>query len=93
MTVGPLTLTADTFVPHPLHATERSWTETNCYVDVWIEVLHALGLDPRLPEALLTKAATQEDRDFSVLERDYRAALAANPTFEADGAPMDAAEP
>ena len=22
------------------------WTETNCYVDVWIEVLHALGLDP-----------------------------------------------
>ena len=46
MTVGPLTLTADTFVPHPLHASERSWTETNCYVDVWIEVLHALGLDP-----------------------------------------------
>jgi len=34
------------FVPHPLHATERTWTETNCYVDVWIEVLHALGLDP-----------------------------------------------
>jgi len=34
------------FVPHPLHATERIWTETNCYVDVWIEVLHALGLDP-----------------------------------------------
>ena len=46
MTVGPLSLTAATFVPHPLHATERSWTETNCYVDVWIEVLHALGLDP-----------------------------------------------
>jgi hypothetical protein len=22
------------------------WTETNCYVDLWIEVLHALGLDP-----------------------------------------------
>jgi hypothetical protein len=44
--VGPLSLTAETFVPHPLHASERSWTETNCYVDVWIEVLHALGLDP-----------------------------------------------
>ncbi len=39
-------LTAAGFVPHPLHATERTWTETNCYVDVWIEVLHALGLDP-----------------------------------------------
>jgi hypothetical protein len=22
------------------------WTETNCYVDLWIELLHALGLDP-----------------------------------------------
>jgi hypothetical protein len=40
------TLTAAGFRPHPLHATERTWTETNCYVDVWIEVLHALGLDP-----------------------------------------------
>jgi len=42
----PAGLTAAGFVPHPLHATERTWTETNCYVDVWIEVLHALGLDP-----------------------------------------------
>jgi hypothetical protein len=41
-----LPLTAATFTPHPLHASERAWTETNCYVDVWIEVLAALGLDP-----------------------------------------------
>jgi hypothetical protein len=34
------------YQPHPLHATDRTWTETNCYVDVWIELLHALGLDP-----------------------------------------------
>jgi len=39
-------LSAAGFTPHPLHATERTWTETNCYVDVWIEVLYALGLDP-----------------------------------------------
>ena len=32
--------------PHPLHASERTWTETNCYVDLWIELLHALDLDP-----------------------------------------------
>lgn len=32
--------------PHPLHATERTWTETNCYVDLWIELLHVLGVDP-----------------------------------------------
>jgi len=46
MTQSLLPLTAATFAPHPLHASERTWTETNCYVDVWIEVLHALGLDP-----------------------------------------------
>jgi len=31
---------------HPLHDPARAWPETNCYVDLWIEVLHALGLDP-----------------------------------------------
>jgi len=39
-------LDVDNFVPHWLHAGERTWTETNCYVDVWIEVLNSLGLDP-----------------------------------------------
>jgi hypothetical protein len=37
---------ASSFRPHELHATERTWTETNCYVDLWIELLHALDLDP-----------------------------------------------
>lgn len=31
---------------HPLHRGERIWLETNCYVDLWIEALHARGLDP-----------------------------------------------
>ena len=31
---------------HALHAPERNWPETNCYVDVWVELLHDLGLDP-----------------------------------------------
>jgi hypothetical protein len=31
---------------HPLHGHERDFRETNCYVDVWIELLHALGLEP-----------------------------------------------
>ena len=34
------------YTPHPLHADDRTWPETNCYVDLWIEVLHAQGLDP-----------------------------------------------
>ena len=35
-----------TYVPHALHQGERSWAETNCYVDLWIEVLHANGMEP-----------------------------------------------
>jgi len=31
---------------HALHAEERVWVEKNCYVDIWIEVIHALGCDP-----------------------------------------------
>ncbi|HMJ15531.1 MAG TPA: DUF1839 family protein, partial [Polyangiaceae bacterium] len=31
---------------HALHSGDRAWLETNCYVDLWIEVVHALGLDP-----------------------------------------------
>jgi hypothetical protein len=41
---GPLDPSA--YVPHELHSTERAWTESNCYIDVWVEILHALGLDP-----------------------------------------------
>ena len=35
-----------TYVPHYLHGETRAWVETNCYIDVWIEVLSALGLEP-----------------------------------------------
>jgi len=31
---------------HALHAEERDWVEKNCYIDIWIEVLHAQGLEP-----------------------------------------------
>lgn len=46
-----------TFRPHPLHGADRCWTETNCYIDLWIEVLHALGLPP---EAALGFTAAQD---------------------------------
>ena len=36
--------------PHKLHAADRTWPETNCYVDLWIELLHLRGLEP---EAML----------------------------------------
>ncbi|MEO7103809.1 MAG: DUF1839 family protein [Gemmatimonadaceae bacterium] len=37
---------ATSFTSHELHSLDRIWPETNCYVDVWIELLHALKLDP-----------------------------------------------
>lgn len=43
-------------------------------------VAHALSLEPNLPEALLTKAATADHPDFETAERSYRAAIAANPS-------------
>jgi hypothetical protein len=41
-----LDLTPESYQRHTIHLQERDWAETNCYVDVWIEQLHALGLDP-----------------------------------------------
>jgi len=35
-----------TYRRHPLHHGERVWLESNCYVDLWIELLHASGLEP-----------------------------------------------
>jgi hypothetical protein len=31
---------------HPMHAPERTYTETNCYTDILIELLHAHGEQP-----------------------------------------------
>jgi hypothetical protein len=41
-----LPLDPATYSPHRLHGRDRSWTETNCYADFWIEALHSLGFDP-----------------------------------------------
>lgn len=34
------------YQPHFTHGAERIWQETNCYLDLWIEILNALKLDP-----------------------------------------------
>ena len=46
MTLQILKLDPQTYQRHSLHVQERDWAETNCYVDVWIELLHAWGLEP-----------------------------------------------
>ena len=40
---------------HALHDATRDWPQTNCYVDLWIEAVHARGLPP---EAMLGFTAT-----------------------------------
>jgi len=35
-----------TYTPSALHDPGRVFRETNCYVDLWIELLHAAGIDP-----------------------------------------------
>jgi hypothetical protein len=42
----PARLEPTQYVRHDLHSAERIWTEKNCYVDIWIELLHALGFEP-----------------------------------------------
>ncbi len=39
-------LRPETFEQHSLHSSDSVWPNTNCYLDVWIEVLSSLGLDP-----------------------------------------------
>lgn len=45
-TVSVLPLKAAEYRVHPLHREDRAWVEKNCYIDVWIEALHAVGVDP-----------------------------------------------
>lgn len=47
----------ETYRPHALHDAERMWPETNCYVDLWIEVLNAFGTHPA---AMLGFSLTQD---------------------------------
>jgi len=46
VTLQLLDLDPDNYTPHRLHAVDRDWTETNCWLDMMIEVMHALGLEP-----------------------------------------------
>jgi len=41
-----LSLDPNSYQRHRIHNEERAWAETNCYVDVWIELLHAWGFEP-----------------------------------------------
>lgn len=46
MTARILDLDPATYIRHAVHAENRIWPETNCYSDLWMELLHALGREP-----------------------------------------------
>lgn len=44
---GPIReLDPRTYERHVIHGEGRAWAETNCYVDVLVELLHGLGFEP-----------------------------------------------
>jgi hypothetical protein len=44
--VSLLDLDPQTYRPHEIHVGERAFTETNCYTDILVELLHARGDEP-----------------------------------------------
>lgn len=46
MTAALQPLSAGSYARHALHQGDRPWPETNCFADLWIEVLHSRGHDP-----------------------------------------------
>jgi len=48
-------LVPERYAAHALHSGPRAFPESNCYVDLWIELLSALGLEPH---ALLSHTLT-----------------------------------
>ena len=58
MTISPhlRSLDAGAYRRHWLHDDDRAWPETNCYVDLWVELLHALDLNAIAPMAFLLSA-------------------------------------
>ena len=41
-----LALNPNSYQKHLIHGEGRDWAETNCYTDLWIELLHAMGHEP-----------------------------------------------
>ncbi|SAK46905.1 hypothetical protein AWB79_01184 [Caballeronia hypogeia] len=53
---------ADESRQHALHREERVWLETNCYVDLWIELLHHYGCDPHAALSFTVTQAFEGDQ-------------------------------
>jgi hypothetical protein len=62
MRQGLLELEPTVYESHRFHGSDRCWSESNCYVDIWIEVLHALGLEPAAASAFALSSDFEGDQ-------------------------------
>jgi hypothetical protein len=51
-----------TYKPSSLHSPERTFPQTNCYVDLWIELLHAHGITPESAMAFCARVDFEGDQ-------------------------------
>jgi hypothetical protein len=55
-------LEPETYRPHLLHGGDRVYTETNCYTDILIELLHARGDEPLAAMSFLVRMDFEGDQ-------------------------------
>jgi hypothetical protein len=51
-----------TYRPHAIHTGERTYTETNCYTDIVVELLHARGDEPLAAMGFLVRMDFEGDQ-------------------------------
>jgi hypothetical protein len=56
-----------TYARHPLHRSDCAWPESNCYVDLWVELLHTMGVEP-LAALPFTLAVDVEGNQWTFLK-------------------------
>jgi len=53
--------------PHRTHCVQRAWPQANCYLDLWIELLHCLGHDP-IPALACTLSADHDGVSWTFIK-------------------------
>ena len=56
-----------TYEVHPLHHPQRTWQATNCYIDIWIEIVSHVGWPPQ-PAGLCALSADCLPREWAFLK-------------------------
>ena len=60
--IGELNFCPGAYISSALHSPGRIFRETNCYLDIWIELLHASGIDPASAMAFACATAFEGDQ-------------------------------